>query len=230
MLPEKEYLKNFIELQKYTVDATNKLIKWISPGQSEKEVADKYNSILLEMGFSEHWYPILVCANETTGMPMSRRIHLPSNEIYIKENGIVSIDCTPMKGTVWTNWSDTVVIGKNSFFENLINDTKDIVEKISINTKEKFKTIGELYNFSCNLVKNKKIEILDVNKDVGHSIFQVPKGQTVEETPMQDRLLINNQFAKQNLLGIISIEPQLGRVNPEDNKMYGAKIQKVLFF
>jgi len=230
MLPEDIYLKKFQELQRLTVDATKTLIKWISPGRNEKEVAEKYYSLLAKRGFTNHWYPILVYSGEITGKPISRKVHLPSEEIIIKENDIVFVDCTPMKETTWTNWCATIVVGKNDFFENIIKDTKEIVAKTALFAGKKAKTVGDLYNYCISLIGQKGMEMLDPYRDVGHAIFQVPEGQTVDKTPMEDRLLLNQQFRERLLSGIISIEPQLGRINPADGKMYGAKAQKVQIF
>lgn len=230
MLTERQYLERFEELQKLTIEATNALIKEILPGQSEKQIADRYYQLLEECGFKEHWYPILVYSGKITSKPITRRVHLPSDDIVIKENDIVFVDGTPMKGTVWTNWCDTIVVGKNDFFENIIKDVKDVVERTALFSEREAKTVDDLYNYCITLAKEKGMEMLDSREDVGHSIFQVPEHQTVDKTPMEDRLLLNQQFSNKPLSGIISIEPQLGRINPQDGKMYGAKIQKVLIF
>lgn len=230
MLSDNEYLQKFDELQKLTVEATQVLIKDISPGQTEKQIADRYYKLLGERGFTEHWYPILIYSGEITGKPISRRIHLPSEEIKVKENDIVFVDSTPMNGTVWTNWCETIVVGKNDFFENIILDTKDIVEKTASFSEREAETVSDIYVYCTGLIEEKGMKMLDPYKDVGHSIFQVPEHQTVDKTPMEDRLLLNQQFSGRPLSGIISIEPQLGRINSADGKMYGAKIQKILIF
>ena len=224
------YQEKFLELQQLTVDATNVLVSEISPGQSEKQIADRYNQLLEKRGFKEHWYPILVYSGEITGKSISRRIHLPSEKIFVKENDIVFIDCTPLSGTVWTNWCDTIMVGKNDFLESIIKDTNDIVLDTTLFAKREAKNIGDLYDYCTNLIMKKNLEMLDPYQDVGHLIFQVPEGQTVDKTPMKNRILLNQQFGNIPLSGIVSIEPQLGRINPADGKMYGAKIQKVLIF
>src|SRR3989338_842250 len=228
MLRDKEYLKKFDELQKLTVEATNVLSREISPGQYEKSIADRYYALLEDRGFKEYWYPVLVYSGEATGKPISRRIHLPSEDIRVKERDIIFIDCTPMMGTIWTNWCDKVIVGENVFFESIIKDVKEIVEKTALFSEKEAKTVNDLYDYCIYLTKEKRMEVLDPYKDVGHSIFQVPEHQTVDKTPMEHRLLLNRQFGYRPLSGIISIEPQLGRINPANGKMYGAKIQKVL--
>jgi len=201
-----------------------------TPGLTEKEIADKYHSFLTDRGFKEYWYPILIYSGEITSKPISRRIHLPSNDVKIKENDIVFVDSTPMQGTVWSNWCDTIVIGESKFYKDLISDVKEIINKTADFARTNAITVGELYNFATNLVKEKNLTMLDPYKDIGHSIFQVPEHQTVDKTPMKDRLLINETFKKRKLEGIISIEPQLGKINTNDGKMYGAKLQEVVIF
>ena len=87
-----------------------------------------------------------------------------------------------------------------------------------------------MYDFAINLIDIHGLIILDPYKDIGHSIFQVPENQTVENTPMEDSLLLNETFKDRKLKGIISIEPQLGRNNPENGKLYAAKLQEVIIF
>jgi Xaa-Pro aminopeptidase len=230
MLSFDEYLRKFDKLQKLTVNATNLLTKWISPGQTEKEIANKYYSLLRDEGFTEYWYPTLIYSGEMTSKPISRRVHLPSDEIKVKESDIIFVDSTPMSGTVWSNWCDTITVGENSFYDNLINDVKELVGKTAGFARTKAKNVGDLYEFATFLIKEKNLIMLDPYKDIGHSIFQVPEHQTVDKTPMEDRLLLNETFKDRKLEGIISIEPQLGRVNLRSGQMYGAKLQEVVIF
>ena len=230
MLTQEEYIKQFNELQKLTVEVTNELTKWISPGLSEKEIADKYYALLSKSSFSEYWYPILIYSGEITSKPITRRVHLPSNEVKVRENDIIFVDSTPMKGTVWSNWCDTIVIGNNKFYNDLINTTRQIVRKTAEFAKNEAKSVGILYDFAVNLIQENNLKMLDPYKDIGHSIFQVPEHQTVDKTPMEDRLLLNETFRDRKLEGIISIEPQLGRANPTDGKIYGAKLQEIVIF
>ena len=191
MLPKKDYLDKFENLQKLTIEATNLLIKWISPGVSEKEIADKYYSLLSNAGFDEHWYPILIYTGEITSKPISRRIHLPSEDIKVKENDIIFVDSTPMKGTVWSNWCDTIAIGENEFYKELISDVKEIVDITATFANTETSTVGKLYEFATKEINKKRLKILDPYKYIGHSIFQVPENQTVDKTPMEDRLLLS---------------------------------------
>jgi len=214
-------------MQEITVEVTKGLGRLIKPGMSEFELAEAYTRMLSDNGLKDHWYPILVYAGEITGKPISRRFHLPSADVAVEENDIVMLDSTPIDGTVWSNWSETFLIGKDDFYQAIISDTEKIVDETYDYLASEAKTVGDIYDF-CNLrISNYGLQSLDPRNDVGHSIFQVPEGQTVDKTPMGDRLFINEEYRNSPIEGIISIEPQLGRINPADGKMYSAKMQKV---
>lgn len=227
MLNYEEYVTKFNEMQTKTVEVTRQLAMTLAVGQSEKEIADKYNSMLAAEGLTEHWYPILVYVGESTSLPISRRYHLPSDEVFIKENDIVMLDCTPLDGTVWSNWAETFVVGSDHFFESLVSETRQIVNQVHEFTASKASTIQELYDFAMNLIDDGGFKSLDPMGDVGHSIFQVAEGQTVEKTPQEDRTFLFPEHGSHPIKGIISIEPQIGKMYPGTETVYSAKMQKV---
>ena len=228
MLQDKDYLRKFNEMQTPTIEITRLVAQEIKPGMSELDIANLYTQRLAKVGLKDHWYPILVYAGELTGKPISRRFHLPSADVIIKENDIVMLDSTPIDKTVWSNWAETFVIGKNSFFKSLVADTKQIVDETYNFAISQAKNIGDIFDYCNSRIKYYGMTSLDSRSDVGHSIFQVPEGQTVDKTPVTDRLFISEEYRDSPIIGIVSIEPQLGRINPEDGKMYGAKMQKVI--
>lgn len=228
MLTSIEYLRKFNEMQQSTVDITRLAAKQIKPGMSELDIADIYAKKLKEAGLKNHWYPILVYVGEWTGKPISRRYHLPSPDVIIQESDIVILDSTPLNKTVWSNWAETFLIGQNPFFASLIADTKQVVEETYNFAVSKAKTIGDIFDYCFSRITYYDLRSLDSRNDVGHSIFQVPEGQTVDQTPLSDRLFINQDYKDSPAVGIISIEPQLGRVDPENGKLFGAKMQKVI--
>lgn len=230
MLNTSEFLKKFNTIQSDIISITDKLILQIKPGMSEKDIADKYNEMLKSVGLKYHWYPILIYSGDWTGKPITRRVHLPSEDVIIKKNDIVVIDSTPIDKTVWGNWCRTVSIGNNKFYKQLCDDCDNIVDQTWEYGKSHAKTIGDIFDFCMNLIKKYGLTPLDSRDDVGHSIFQVPEGQSVDKTPLSDRIFLNEEYRNTKLKGIISIEPQVGRINPEDGKMYGAKQQKVIIY
>jgi len=228
MLDNKVYIKKFTKMQKVTIQVTRKVAREIKPGMSERDIAKLYTKKLAKFGLEEHWYPIQVHVGEMTAIPVSRKHHLPSTKITVKEDDIIILDCTPFDKTVWSNWAETFLIGKNNFFKSLIGDVRSVVNETYIFAKTKAKTVGDIFVYCNSRIDEYGLKSLDANNNLGHSIFQVPEGQTVDKTPKSERLFVNEEYKESPVLGIISIEVQLGRVNPDDGKMYGAKIQKII--
>lgn len=228
MLETKEYLQKFNTMQTATVDVTRKVASLIEPGMSELYIAEIYERELAEVGLAEHWYPIIVYAGNWTGKPISRRYHLPSPDVIVKENDMIILDCTPLDKTVWSNWAETFMVGSDDFFSGIITDAKSIVEATHKYANTDAKTIGDIFDFCSAQIEKFDMQSLDPRNDVGHSIFQVPEGQTVDKTPLEDRLFISDEYRNSPITGIVSIEPQAGRIHPVTGETFGAKIQKVL--
>ena len=226
-LTDEKFIQKFMVMQEKTVGVTRQIAAQLKPGQSEKEIADKYYDALTAAGLTAHWYPILVYVGDSTSLPISRRYHLPSADVIVKENDIVMLDCTPLDGTVWSNWAETFLVGSDDFFQSLINDSRDIVDKAYDFTMKQAKTIQDVYDFTMNLIIDGGFTSLDPMGDVGHSIFQVPEGQTVDKTPQEQRLFIYPEHGDRPLKGIISIEPQISKKHPVNGRVYSTKMQKV---
>jgi len=228
VLEANEYIQRFLETQKLVVDATERVAFAIRPGMTELEIACNLQKELDNISLPESWYPILICAGENSGKPISRRFHLPSNATQISENDIVVVDSTPIQGTVWWNWSKTVAIGDDSFFQDLCDQCDEVAQRTLDYGNQSAKTIGDLFDYCMDLIGKLDLVSLDSRNDVGHSIFQVPVGQKVEATPLDQRLFISEEYRNVPIQGILSIEPQVGRTHPGSGKMYGAKQQRVL--
>lgn len=227
MLSNDQFIEKFDAMQEKTIEITRKIASGLKPGQSEKEIADMYYEALVEVGLTEHWYPILVYAGGSTSLPISRRYHLPSSDVIIKENDIVMLDCTPLDGTVWSNWAETFMVGEDTFYHSLIEGSRAIVEKVYDYTAKEAKTIQDIYDYTMDLIQQGGFTSLDPMGDVGHSIFQVPEGQTVDKTPQEDRLFIYPEHGDRPIEGILSIEPQIGKKYPGSEDVFSTKMQKV---
>jgi len=228
MLGAEEYIQTFLETQKRVADATERVALSIKAGMTELEIACRLQQELDHLSLPESWYPILVCAGKNSGKPVSRRFHLPSGDASVRENDIVIVDSTPIHETVWWNWSKTVAIGNDPFFHELCNQCDDIVQRTLDYGIQSATTIGDLFDFCMEQIEKSDLVSLDSRNDVGHSIFQVPAGQKVEDTPLEQRLFISEEYRNVPVHGVISIEPQVGRKHPTDGTMYGAKQQRVL--
>ena len=102
-----------------------------------------------------------------------------------------------------------------------------IVDLVYDFTSSEAKSVQDIYDFTMSLLERGGFVSLDPKGDVGHSIFQVEPGQTVDKTPMEQRLFIYPDHGEKLIEGIISIEPQIGKISPVDGRMYSAKMQKV---
>ena len=229
LLPREKYLEKFNEIQKHTIPITRELGKKIKAGMTEKQISDEYTRMLANVGLVDHWYPILINAGENSGKAVSRRIHLPDKYI-IKENDILILDCTPINRTVWGNWAETFVVGDEPFYQTLSSDCLSVVKKTAEFARTSAETVGEVLDYCLRLATDLGMKSLDSRNDVGHSIFQVPEGQTVDKTPLSDRLFLNDDYRNAKLEGIISIEPHFGRINPRDGILYGSKHQEVIIY
>lgn len=228
MLNYKDYILKFNFLQEQVVEVTNKVISFIKPGMSEKQIEFLLMDKLKEHNLTNHWYPILIYAGEQTCKRVSRTVHLPLDEVIIKDEDIIIIDSTPVVKTVWANWCITFPLGNNSFFKKLCEDSNAFVDTVYNFTSTKAKSLGDIYNFCNELLSFYDLQL--IGTEVGHSIFQTQENVTVAETPYSTRPFINNDYADFPLRGIISIEPQLCRINDSDGKLYGAKQQRIIIF
>ena len=222
------YLETFQATQSNVVDVTERVALQVKPGVSELEIADRLQSELNDLGLTECWYPILICAGEHTGKPFSRRYHLPSSDVIVQANDIIFVDSTPLRDTVWWNWSKTVAVGDDEFFHDLCASADEVAQLTFEFGNSSAHTIGELFDFCMQQIGKNGFVLLDYRNDVGHSIFQVPAGQKVEDTPVESRLFISDEYRHTPLKGILSIEPQVGKRHPGDGIMYGAKQQRIL--
>jgi hypothetical protein len=227
LLAPKDYLSAFQGIQTSVVGITEGVARTVKPGEMETAIASRLTTGLAKNGLTDHWYPILVNAGENSGKPLSRRFHLPSEQL-VRDNDIVIVDSTPIVDTVWGNWTKTVAVGNDPFYRSLAQDTDILADETFNFANRSARNVGDIYDYSQILMKRMNFISLDPRNDVGHSIFQVPKGQTVELTPLSQRLFINDEYRRSPITGILSIEPQVGRINPADGIMYGAKQQRVL--
>jgi Xaa-Pro aminopeptidase len=228
LLNWKDYVRTFEETQAKVVELTELVASEVMPGMSETEIADRLQRGLDALGLPDSWYPIIICAGEYSGQPISRRYHLPSKDAIVRRHDIVVVDCTPIKETVWWNWSKTVPIGEDSFFRDLCEIGDQIAQRTLEYGQKSARTVGDLFDYCMEQIAQSGLVLLDSRNDVGHSIFQVEPGQKVEDAPLESRLFISEEYRDTALSGIISIEPQVGRRHPADGIMYGAKQQRIL--
>lgn len=222
-------LNIFNYLQSILIPIIDKVAIELQAGMKEKEIEIVLKQKLKKTGISNFWYPVMIATGENTSKFFSRRIHLPGNT-EIKENDIIIIDATPLDKTesVWGNWCQTYSIGNDSFYTELCRDALDLTIRLEEYAVQEAKTVGDVYSYFNETIRTLNLELIGNN--IGHSIFSVPKGQTVERTPINDRLFIDEKHKNHTLNGVLSIEPQLKRFNPKDGKYYAAKHQRIIIY
>lgn len=225
-----KYLEVFLDIQDKIIPITDQVFAEVRAGMSELEVADLYRSYLNQAGLTQDWYPILVCAGQWTGKSISRRVHLLNHDVIIRHSDILMLDCTPIENGIWGNWAKTFSVGNNSFYLDLCIDCENLSRELKNFAETHAKNIGDIIDHAISLIAKSDLINLDSELHLGHSIFQVPPDQKVENCPRESRIFISEEYRNQKLNGILSIEPQLGRVNPEDGVMYGAKQQSVVIY
>jgi hypothetical protein len=231
MLNSQDYIDAFIKLQELCFTVTKIAARHIQPGVSEAALAEIYHSELACHNITEFWYPTLICAGEYTGQPLTRRNHLPSPDVRIRQNDIVILDTTPFSRTVWGNWSIVQTIGDDPFYHKLANDIFAVTIQIASEVlRGDYRSLGDIHSRCTAKAATYGLDSIDIRGNVGHDITQVPVGQTVDKTPLSERVFIdaaNQPFAQPHL---ISIEPELARINPSDGIRYGGKFQFIVPF
>jgi hypothetical protein len=229
MLPLPDYIDKFRRVQRATESATNHVARLLRPGVSEKEIADLLAANLRGEGLFEHWYPLLVCAGDHTGKPLSREEHLPSAEVRVRGDDVVVLDANPLVGTVWSNFCVSVAVGEDEFFHQLCADGEQLViDALRFAESGSATTFGDLINYSEWRIQQMGLELISERGEYGHVMEQMKAGQTSDATPEIERVFLNREFGDRKLEGIISIEPHIGRKHPQTGTMYGCKQHRML--
>ncbi len=185
---------------------------FLKPGISEKEFALKCEEIMYSLGAEALWYPMLVNFNKNS-IYCTRGDHLPSEDVILLENDIVLVDYSPMLDGKWGDYSETILIGHDPKFDQLIKDAKQIFE-LTYAYSTQAATIGDLFKFCEELIHARGYRLLDPYGNIGHSI---------EDGSNQDkRIYISPDNAHIHLKGRKwAIEPHIGKGE------YGAKFENV---
>lgn len=199
--------------QKLAFLACQKSKNYLNPGISEKQFSDICEEIMFSLGAEDLWYPMLVNFGHNS-VYCTRGSHLPSSEVFLKENDIVLLDFSPKLNGIWGDYSETIVIGNNDDMKQLTRDAKYIFDCTFEFAKE-CKTIGELFYFCFNLIEQMEYILLDPNGNIGHSIEnQDNQNKRIFLCPENKEMILNGKTW--------AIEPHIGK------GMYGAKFENVI--
>ncbi len=229
MLPPEDFIQRFLTIQQDCMDATLTVVEAAKPGVDEKSLAEQFDSRMRQRGLSQAWYPTLICAGPFSGEPLTRRNHLPSGDVKLRSEDIVILDATPLDKTVWGNWTVTKSVGFNPFYRQLCSDVFSVTLQGAADVLTgKAQHPQQIYSSVIDAAEQRGLVSIDPRGNVGHSIFQVPAGQTVDQTPITDRLFIDAMTTIVVAPILLSVEPELARVNPSDGVRYGGKFQFII--
>jgi len=202
-----------IGAQEIAIVACQRSKQYLKPEISEKEFADKCEEIMYSLGAETLWYPMLVNFNKNS-IYCTRGNHLPSEEVCLQENDIVLIDFSPMVNGEWGDYSETLLIGKNNEYSQLIKDAREIFE-LTFEFARRVETIGELFKFCKELIELRGYVLIDPNGNIGHSI---------EDNSNQSKRIFIYPGNQQILLKgkRWAIEPHIGKNG------FGAKFENVI--
>lgn len=223
------FIESFLCIQKECFHAMHVVMPEVKQGISEAQLAQYFHSELSRKNIDDFWYPTLVCAGEYSGQPLTRRNHLPSQDVKLRQDDIVILDITPFHAsdkTTWGNWSITCYVGADPFYKKLCDDLFTItIETAFALMRSDYHDLCEVYDQGMQRASEYSLENIDHRGNIGHSIFQVPAGQTVDQTSEGSRLFIDACHQALPKQVLISIEPEMGRINPADGIRYGGKFQ-----
>jgi Xaa-Pro aminopeptidase len=199
--------------QEIAVQSCQRSKEHLKPGISEKEFAALCENIMKDLGAEDLWYPMLVNFG-TNSIYCTRGDHLPSEDVYLRENDIVLVDYSPLVNGYWGDYSETILVGDDVFYSSLINDAKEIFEK-TFDFAKKANIISELFNYCNKLINAKGYDLLDPYGNIGHSIEnQANQNKRIYIYPEnKDVLLQGKKWA---------IEPHIGKNG------FGAKFENVI--
>lgn len=223
------FLQRFLVLQIKVIEILTTNSLFIKPGITELDLKDQIEKDFHTKGISGFWYPTLVYAGNWTGTPFSRRFHQSSNEVRVQESDIVIVDVTPLRETIWANYCYTHLVEEDKFFRSLINDNKTLLEDVKQFALTKASSHGDIYFYCMDCMKKLNLELIG-KENVGHAIFELkPNHKKVDDMKDGERIYIGEEHQDLIIDGLLSIEPQVSRINPKDGIRYGSKFEEIIF-
>lgn len=177
------------DLQNKSADVFDNVVHSLKAGMSEKEIAEAIKQEFKIKGIEEFWYnvPITVLIGVDrfkvgTTTP-DYVVKNPSKDILLEEGSPLFIDLSPVdpKTKLWGDWSSMVIFHPRKKVDDeqvaFLEEMRQIHRKgISMITSHS--TGLDVIKIYLELFKNKGITLLDVRKNVGHSIHSGPKDKT----------------------------------------------------
>ncbi len=173
-------------LQNACKDAFVGMMVSVEAGMSEKDIADVLRDNLAGLGITNHWYDVPF--NVLIGVQRFRigttttdyGVKSPSPHVQLEEGNVVYVDFSPMdpETGIWGDWSSTFVFRPQTeaakrqvaFLETMRRVHCEGIPLIDART-----TGAEVVRYYIDMYAKQNSIILDVRKNVGHSMHLGPK-------------------------------------------------------
>ena len=215
-------------VQQIAKDTIEYMKTQIKPGMSLKELREKCEQKMLDLGADSFWYwdvGAFVFANDETTLSVSGRDYKTSDRV-IEENDIITIDLSPQNGDTWGDYARTVIVENGKVVQtDAVTNTEwknglemeaflhnELIQYVTEQT-----TFEQLYYHMNALIEEKGFINLDFMGNLGHSIVR----------KKDDRIYIEK--GNHTCLGDVAFftfEPHISIAGSK----YGYKMENIYYF
>ena len=216
------------QVQQIAKDTIEYMKTQIKPGMSLKELREKCEQKMLDLGADSFWYwdvGAFVFANDETTLSVSGRDYKTSDRV-IEENDIITIDLSPQNGDTWGDYARTVIVENGKVVQtDAVTNTEwknglemeaflhnELIQYVTEQT-----TFEQLYYHMNALIEEKGFINLDFMGNLGHSIVR----------KKDDRIYIEK--GNHTCLGDVAFftfEPHISIAGSK----YGYKMENIYYF
>ena len=216
------------QVQQIAKDTIEYMKTQIKPGMSLKELREKCEQKMLDLGADSFWYwdvGAFVFANGETTLSVSGREYKTSDRV-IEENDIITIDLSPQNGDTWGDYARTVIVENGKVVQtDAVTNTEwknglemeaflhnELIQYVTEQT-----TFEQLYYHMNALIEEKGFINLDFMGNLGYSIVR----------KKDDRIYIEK--GNHTCLGDVAFftfEPHISIAGSK----YGYKMENIYYF
>lgn len=206
-------------LQRISANIFTTVTSSLQAGMSESDIAELIKSKYESNGIVEFWYN--VPQNVLIGVERFKvgnttsnyEIKAPSKDIFLEEGSPVFIDLSPVdpKTKIWGDWASTFIFHprqkiddeQSEFLNEIRNIHREGMKKINSQT-----TGAEVAKYYLDAFRKRRITLLDVRNNVGHSLHSGPKNKA-------QRIWLDESNNHPLGEGFYAVEP--GGIRPKSN-------------
>ena len=224
-----EQLEKNRKAQNIAKETLEELKSFLKAGMSEKDIEELVSNMMIEKGSGEFWYHglgALVLIGDRSTISISARNYIPEENNRLKDNDILSIDCSPTYDNQWGDYARTFFIenGRVVSYEKLENtdfkkgiDAEIQLHKMLIEELTVDMTYEEAYLLLSEKIKELGYINLDFHGNLGHSIEEDEKDRICLE--------LGNKKTFREYGKPFTLEPHIALVNSN----YGYKMENIYY-